>query len=165
MIQELKTELKTLYEDLTVSGEEASALISMAGEATRDRSEFLQDLYFKENSKIKVMETVYKSKAEGDSTMEMINISAGYDMFVSDLHKKAEKAMKTHCRAVIILTGILKLPSPHAEILYFRYLKRIPADEIERRLNMSRTTYFRYQERGIILLNEYIRKGKDDNSF
>ncbi|MBQ4271822.1 MAG: hypothetical protein II718_08350 [Clostridiales bacterium] len=163
MIKELKTELKTLYEDLTVTGEVASTLISMAGEVSRDRSDFLKDLYFRDNSKLKVMETVYHGKGDGDSTMEMINISAGYDNFVSDLHKKAETAMKSHERAVIILTGILRLPSPHAEILYFRYLKRIPADEIEKKLNMSRTTYFRYQERGIVLLDEYMRKGKDDN--
>jgi len=163
MIKELKTELKTLYEDLTVSGEMASALISMAGEATKDRNEFLKDLYFRDNAKLKVMETVYHGKGEGDSTKEMINISAGYDNFVSDLQRKAETAINNHKRAVIILTGILRLPSPHAEILYFRYLKRIPADEIEKKLNMSRTTYFRYQERGIVLLDEYMRKGKDDN--
>ena len=165
MIEETKRILKNLAHDLDFDGKYAKRLIWYAKCAIADGNDLLRDHYYTRHSKIRVMNTYYLGKSDGDMTGEMIDISMGYQKFFEKQMAKAEKVLSDYKQAVDVLLLILEMPSPYSDILYMRYVKQMTCFEVAGFLYIARTTFFRQQETAIRLLDEKLEGGEERKEF
>lgn len=151
---ELKDRLSSLYTDITVSGEDALKLINRFNDVSGDKKKLIDDLYFKENSPVRVINTQFLPKGEGDVTAEMLDLSIHYDEYIERLRKQITNIVERHEIAVRLFMIILNLKPKYSDILYLRYYKRLSTDEIMDKLDMKRSPYFRYHASALEMLRQ-----------
>ncbi len=162
---ELKERLETLYEDLTITTKDAEIILDLLSDATSDKHDILSNLYFKENSPLKVINTQFMPKGDGDTTGEMIDLSLKYDEYLTRLQNKAKSIIVRHQEAVEIFFALMDLENDdYSNILYLRYIKRYATQEIWDKLHMSRPKYFRDHGAAIEALKEKINSKESDTA-
>lgn len=149
----MKKRLECILDDLTVSGVKANHLMVMIGESNDDKMKLLNDIYFSENAPIKRIREEFLPGVEGDTTEEMLELSMGFDTFVKSLGEAAKNEIEKHARALKLFSKVMELPVQLSGIIYLRYIKLLPIDEICKTLYICRSTYFRLQDQAIEILS------------
>lgn len=155
----LRTRLKTLYEDMTCTSDEAINLVNFVCSTISDKKTVLKDIYFKERAPIKVLNPSYDIKGGvNDVEAELIAISEGYDQFVRKISLRTSSILVKHKNAVKLFVEIVSLPEPYARILYLKFFKGLEMDDIKNEMFISKSACYRRLEKGIQLLNERISR-------
>ncbi len=164
-IDDLKDRLATLYDDLNLTLDQAKKMVELIDITSDDKKSIIQDMYFRDNSPIKVINTEFTCKGEGDITGEMIDLSVHYDEYIQKMNKEVDELMKRHELALKILNGILEMEGNKSYILYLRYYKRLSTEEVWNKLYISKTSYFRIHNDALRELKKILSDdGSDDSS-
>lgn len=155
---EFKSMLENMYNDVNFNTDNANVLLSLANDFNGDKSNLLRNIYFKENSPVKVMNTTFNVGSNKDYQDEMLTISMKYDEFIIHLNQKAADVINKRSKAVDLFIAILSLPEPYSQLLYLRYYKRLSSEEIMDKLFISRSTYYRNFDKGLNKLIEIYNK-------
>ena len=151
----LRARLKTLYEDLTCSSDEAIQLVGFMNTCLTDKAAVLKDMYYKDHAPVKVLNPAYDVKGGvKDIEAEIIAVGEGYDQFVRKLSLKTTNILNRHKSALNVFVHILTLPDPYSRLLYLRFFKCMEMDDVMNEMFMSKSACYRKLERGIKLLNE-----------
>ncbi|MCQ2531468.1 MAG: DUF1492 domain-containing protein [Saccharofermentans sp.] len=146
---ELKTRLESMYDDMNFSNDKANYMLSLITDTNEDKEVLLKNIYFNDNSPLKIINYVYAPKGDCDYTGEILNISLKYDYFVKGINDTAQSLMRNYTNAVKLFLIVLSLPEPYSLLLYLRYYKRMNADDVMQKLHLSRTTYYRLYDRAL----------------
>ena len=66
-IKELKNRLSTLFEDVTLTSRDVFDLLNIIRDTFNDKRKLLSDIYFNENSPLKIINTQFLPKGDGDT--------------------------------------------------------------------------------------------------
>ena len=157
--KKLKLRLSTLYDDVNLRNTQAADMLAMISEANCDRDELFNNIYFKNNSPLKIMNYYFHPVVKGDITEEMLNISSNFDMFLREMYSNAKKILDQHAEAVTLLLVLLSLPRPYCEVMYFRHYKMFTREEIMSRLFLSRSSYYRIYDDAFNMILEKLQEG------
>lgn len=155
----LRNRLSSLYVDLTCTGEEAETLVNFMTDSIDDKTTVLRDMYYHNNSPVKVLNPSYNIKGgKKDIEAEIIAVSEGYDIFIKKISCKTSNVLSKHSSALELFLAILTLPDPYARILYLRFFKGMTIEDVSNNLFISRSSCYRKQEKAISLLNDRLEK-------
>ncbi len=156
--KQLKIRLSTLYDDLNLRNSMAADMLALINEASCDRDELFNNIYFRENSPLKIMNYYFHPIVKGDVTEEMLNISSNFDVFLREMYNNARKIMDQHTNAVTLLLILLSLPRPYCEVMYFRHYKRFSREDVMSRMFLSRSSYYRIYDDAFNMILEKLQQ-------
>lgn len=158
----LMTRLKSLYSDLTLSGEEAENLVSFMVDSIDDKVTVMRDLYYHDYAPVKVLNPSYTVKGgKRDIEAEIISVSEGYDAFIKKIGCQTSGVLNKHKAALNLFLNILALPEPYSRIMYMRYFKCFNMDEISKAMFISKSSCYRKHERGLYILNKALSASEE----
>ncbi|MCQ2516782.1 MAG: hypothetical protein MJ094_07965 [Saccharofermentans sp.] len=150
--ESLKAKLKTMKMDLTFTSKEAIMLIGLLTDGIEDKEEFLKHVYFSEHAPVKVLNSDFLPSGQGDATAEIIDVSLGYDHYYKSIVREAYNLLDKHNRAFNLFINMLELPYPYSQLLYLKYFKTHPVDEICSLMYISKSGFYRKYQRAASLL-------------
>lgn len=157
--KELCARLMTLRSDLMSSVSSTKSLLSILSKSEDDRFEMFRDCYFRDRAPVRVSDTEMipvSGGGYGDANAQMVRISEDFDEYLSGIHDEIVRRLDRQYDAIEIFSRILQLPMPYSQILYLRYYKNLSAQKTYERLYLSRSTFYRLQNRAVLLLLESI---------
>ncbi|MCR5802976.1 MAG: DUF1492 domain-containing protein [Clostridia bacterium] len=158
---EFKRRLENLYIDLRCSNVELISLLFRYNTTVREREDIIRQLYDYQylNARTGNLESLGRSADRHSPEAEIRRLEkyiTGFDEFVRKQELEIDTMIENNKIANKFLNLILSMDTDFSNILYAKYVKKMPDKDIIYMLYISRSTYYRRLGKArTILLNMY----------
>ncbi len=97
-----------------------------------------------------------------DITDCFLNFSDGMNSFISAQMNDINNIIEYYIRASNLLISILNLPAPYNAIYYLKFISQKKSKDIQESMFISKTTYFRYCEKGAEILKSILDETEEE---
>jgi len=140
-----------MVEDMNLNSSKYAEKMKLLNEQDKDRKELLS-LYVHDHAPCAVTSSEYGAQSDVDYTAIMIDFTDGFETYSKKMKDEIDRIVVRNTHALYLFLNILKLPHPASEVLYYRYYKKMSAVDVQKKLYMSRSTYFRVNKAALELL-------------
>ncbi len=154
---EFRRRLENLYIDLRCSNVELISLLFRYNTTVREREDIIRQLYDFQylNARTGNLESLGRSADKHSPEEEIRRLEryiTGFDEYVKKQEHEIDTMIENNKIANKFLNLILSMETDYSNILYAKYVKKMPDTEIIHMLYISRSTYYRRLGRARTLL-------------
>ena len=114
-----------------------------------ERDLILKQLYISEFSPLSVVNLDMDRIMIDKNLDKYDDFVIGFDNYLSKTESEIKALLHKNQRAMLIFKIMLCLEQPYSSILYFEFFKHMPAKEIEEKLFISKSTYYRKRDEAL----------------